>query len=173
MTTLRYAKISCNVMVTGAKRCRQQRLKEVAIHYKGILVFNYTYPLKNPMQIYHTLEEGTTFLDILKLAAVDYQKIYDEENAAIDAKLMESLDAMKAKAYTKFCESKNLVPTEQGELFFDGGYMTAMIETRSLDDAVYPHLWKGPHGIYGHGIGDLVFEAVEIKGRDIHFAIGS
>lgn len=97
----------------------------------GEYTFTYDYPLENEVEFKHRLTEATSILDILELAAKDYQQIYDEED-----------------------ESESADPTPDGALLNRGES-------------------HGKHGIWGHGIEDLVFEGVYVKNFAVTFDIGS
>lgn len=97
----------------------------------GVYTFTYDYPLENEVELKHHLTEATSILDILELAAKDYQQIYDEED-----------------------ETASADPTPSG----------ALLNRRES---------HGKHGIWGHGIEDLVFETVYVKNFNVTFDIGS
>lgn len=99
----------------------------------GEYVFKYSYPLANEAQFKHTLDGKSNVMDVLKLAAADYTKIYEEENAS------------------------SAIPE---------GYIPGMYNRVSTN---------GKHGIWGHVLGDLFFEGVEIdeEKRTVEFIMGS
>jgi hypothetical protein len=129
--------VGCNVPVqtyakTNGIGHADDIVPETTFAIDGEFTFVYDYPLSGEARFAHTLVRPTA-RELLRLGALDYQRIYDEEAASASPPLP------------------------------GGGNLVNRPTT------------KGKYGIWGHGIGDLAFESLEVYplAKQIRFGIGS